>query len=120
MASKVRHAVTWKTLRSAGLPIISTWIDEAGPGESGDLADLWRRCIAEASTAEVLIVYRLSDEVLKGAWVEVGAALACGVPVYAVGIDGFTVAHAEGITHFPNLDVAIEAARAQMSEAQAA
>lgn len=111
VASKVRHAPTWKTIRASGLPIISTWIDEAGQGESGDLTDLWRRCIMEASTAEVLIVYRLPDEALKGAWAEVGAALACGVPVYAVGISEFTIANAKGITHFPNLDAAIDAAR---------
>lgn len=111
VASKIRHAVTWKMLRSAGLPIISTWIDEAGQGGSDDMTDLWRRCISEASTAEALIVYRLPDEVLKGAWAEVGAALACGVPVHAVGIREFTIANASGITHFDDLDAAIDAAR---------
>lgn len=119
MASKVRHAVTWKMLRSAGLPIVSTWIDEAGPGESKSLRDLWRRCIAEASSAEVVIVYRLTDEELKGAWVEVGAAVAVGVPVYAVGIQQFTVANAEGITQFETLDHAIEAARGVLKKAAA-
>lgn len=127
MASKLRHAVTWKMLRSAGLPIISTWIDEAGDGETSDFADLWRRCVAEAVTAEVVIVYRLPGETLKGAWAEVGAALAYGVPVYAVGIppkgstgnpdEEFTIGAAAGITHFATLDAAVEAARVVMAEA---
>lgn len=120
VASKVRHAATWKTARAAGLPIKSTWIDEAGPGESKDLTDLWTRCINESTSAEVLIVYRDGDDVLKGGWVEVGAALAVGVPVYGVHIDEFTIAHHPGITHLPDLDAAFEAARKLVSAKAAA
>lgn len=110
VASKVKHAEMWRDLRTfEGMPIISTWIDEAGPGESADLNDLWSRCIREASTAAALIIYRRPDEVLKGAWVELGAALASGVPVFAVGIEEFTVAKDERIRHFPTL---VEARRA--------
>lgn len=100
IASKVKHADRWRTLRDDyGDPIISTWIDEAGVGESASLEDLWRRCVHEASTAAALIIYCEPDEVLKGAWVELGAALASGVPVFAVGIEKFTVANHAGITH---------------------
>ncbi len=112
IASKTRHAARWRFLRDqVGEPIISTWIDEAGAGESADLADLWRRCILEASTAEVLILYRESDDVLKGGWVELGAALASGVTVFAVGIEEFTIAHDKRIRHFPSMKEAIAAAR---------
>lgn len=117
IASKVRHAVTWKALRACGVPIISTWIDEAGAGESTDLSDLWRRCILEASTAEALVVYREPEEVLKGGWVEVGAALSHNVPVFAVGIKEFTVANDRRIRHCVDLDHAIEAARALVKKA---
>jgi hypothetical protein len=85
VASKTAHAALWRDLRSKGMPIVSTWIDEAGVGESADLADLARRCIEEASGAAVLVVYCEAGEVLKGAWVEIGAALAHGVPVLSVG-----------------------------------
>jgi hypothetical protein len=85
IASKTRHAEQWRTLRAEGWPIISTWIDEAGPGETADFADLWRRCIHEATHAERLILVATYGEVLKGAFIEVGAALAAGVPVYYVG-----------------------------------
>jgi hypothetical protein len=112
IASKTKHAERWRFLRDKiGEPIISTWIDEAGPGESADLHDLWQRCITEASGCRVLVVYREPEDVLKGAWVEVGAALASGVPVYAVGLDEFTIAQFRGITHFPDMKSAIAATR---------
>jgi hypothetical protein len=84
-ASKTRHAPIWRDLRTAGVPIVSTWIDEAGPGETASFDDLWIRCITEASQAGALIVYAEEGDVLKGAFVEVGAALGHGVPVFAVG-----------------------------------
>lgn len=104
VASKTKHADRWRAWRSAGLPIISTWIDEAGPGESADLSDLWIRCIREASECELLVCYREADDVLKGAFIELGAALANGREVWAVGLSGFTVAHHPGIRHFDTLD----------------
>lgn len=107
VASKTAHAALWQHHRAIGVPIISTWIDEAGPGESTDLVDLWRRCIAEASAAAALVLYRRGDEVLKGAWAEVGAALASGVPVFACGIDEFSIRHAGGLTQCASLAEAI-------------
>ena len=85
IASKTRHAAKWRALRSDGYDIISTWIDEAGPGESQDLPDLAKRCVSEAKSADVLVLYCEPGDVLKGALIEVGAALACGVPVREVG-----------------------------------
>ena len=106
IASKTRHADRWVTMRAAGAPIISTWIDEAGEGQSADLHDLWDRCISESKSCGVLIVYREPEDVLKGAWVEIGAALAAGVPVYAVGLDGFTLSKYRDIHHFETIDEA--------------
>lgn len=86
MASKTKHADKWKALRAGGVNIISTWIDEAGAGESSDLGELAMRCILEASRhVDRVILYAEEGDVLKGAYIEVGAALARGVPVYAVG-----------------------------------
>ena len=86
VASKVRHAARWRALRSIGVRINSTWIDEARAGESPSLPDLWRRRIVEAATARAVLVYAEPGEVLKGALVEVGASLAAGNRVYAVGV----------------------------------
>lgn len=103
IASKVKHADRWRFLRDKlGYPIISTWIDEAGEGQSKDLGDLWQRCITEASSAKVLVVNRELGETLKGAWIEMGAALAVGVPILAIGIEEFTVAKDSRIRHFPH------------------
>ncbi len=109
IASKTQHAQRWRFLRDAvGYPIISTWIDEAGEGETSDWSDLWERCVREASTATALIVYREPDEVLKGGWIEVGAALAAGVPVFAVGIDEFSIAKSGKLTLCRDMKEAIE------------
>lgn len=85
IASKTRHAEKWRKLRAEGWDIAATWIDEAGPGETADFADLWRRCVMEACLADLLIVYAEPEDMLKGALVEVGAALGRGVPVVVVG-----------------------------------
>ena len=84
IASKIKHAPIWRALRDKGIPIISSWIDEAEPGQTEDFADLWTRCINEASHAGALILYAEEGEVLKGAYIEVGAALASKVPVFLV------------------------------------
>jgi len=85
ISSKVKHAARWQALRDAGAAIISTWIDEAGPGASSDYHNLAHRCIEEARTADALILYCEPGEILKGALIEVGAALAWGRPVLCVG-----------------------------------
>lgn len=86
VASKTKHAAMWKSvLASHQIEIISTWIHEAGPGESIDRADLALRCIAEARDADCLILYCEPGEYLKGAFIEIGAALAANKPVYVVG-----------------------------------
>lgn len=87
VASRTRHAGIWKERRDVcGEPIVSTWIDEAGEGETEDMTDLWFRCVSEASRAVATIVFaEEGDHPLKGGLVEVGAALANGRPVYVVG-----------------------------------
>ena len=94
VASKTKHAGKWLALRASGLAVNSTWIDEAGVGESACFIDLWIRCVREASRADALLLYVEPGDVLKGALVEVGAALGCGVPVHVVGApDGSWVNH---------------------------
>jgi hypothetical protein len=84
-ASVPERGVMWRRLRSQGVPIISSWIDEDGEGETGDLGELWARIAREVMSAERLILYvEPSDFPLKGALVEVGMAIAAGVPVTCV------------------------------------
>lgn len=75
----------WRTLRDSGVPITSSWIDESGEGETNDFSDLWLRIEREVKDAEGLILYAETDDFpLKGAFIEVGMALAIGNPVYVV------------------------------------
>lgn len=73
-----------------------------------DWPDLWQRCLREATNADVLLVYMEPGETLKGAWIEVGAALAAGVPVIGVGIGDFSIAKSGMNT----LDEALDMVRA--------
>jgi nucleoside 2-deoxyribosyltransferase len=85
IASKVKHAEKWRKLRKEGAKIISTWIDEAGEGQTYSYHVLACNCIEEIKEADALILYCEEGEMLKGALIEVGAALAFGKKVYAVG-----------------------------------
>lgn len=84
-ASRVKHAKMWRQLRQAGEPIISSWIDEAAEGETHSFEELWNRVQVEVTNACCLILFAAEDDFpLKGALVEVGMALAAGVPVIVV------------------------------------
>lgn len=88
VASKTKHAPMWREHRAGweGVALVaSTWIDEAAEDESADLSDLWDRCISEAANADLLIAYHEADEQWKGAYIEIGAALTSGIPVYVCG-----------------------------------
>jgi len=86
IASKTKHAERWKILRANKFPIISTWIDEAEQGQSQDLNDLWHRCINEASNCACMIIYAEEQEILEGAFIELGCALSNNKPIFAVGL----------------------------------
>ena len=87
IASKAKHGQRWRALRADGVPIISTWIDESGEGETADWGGLWMRSIREASGATAVVVYNEPEERMKGALVEIGAALSHNVPVFWSGPD---------------------------------
>lgn len=107
MASKAKHGPRWQALRASGVPIISTWIDESGEGETSDWAALWDRCIEEATTCAAMIVYVEPGEVHKGSLVEVGAALHAGVPVFWVGPEYSTAPRHRNVRRVATLDEAI-------------
>lgn len=86
ISSKTRHAQMWRDLRARVAPhiqIISSWIDASGPVNH---RELWTNCVHEASNADYLIAFtEHPHDVLKGALVEIGSALGCGVEVIVVG-----------------------------------
>ncbi|MHB1328011.1 MAG: hypothetical protein ACYC2K_07400 [Gemmatimonadales bacterium] len=97
VASRVKQAPLWRMFRTSGAPIISTWIDEAGDGETADFGELWQRIRGEIASSKALVFYAdgVGDFPFKGALVEVGMALAMGKPVFAalenVMLDGRTM-----------------------------
>jgi hypothetical protein len=88
-ASLPERPARWRALRTAGWPIVSTWIDEAGPGETDDVGELWVRIAREVASAQGVVLHVEPDDFpLKGALIEVGMALSLGkrVGVYAPGV----------------------------------
>lgn len=85
VASRVKHAAMWRVRKENGCPIISSWIHEAGEGQTDDLAELWDRIRQEVLSADRLVLYVGQDDFPpKGALVEVGMALAVRIPVFLV------------------------------------
>jgi hypothetical protein len=85
VASKVKHAPMWKHLR-IHMGIVSSWIDEAGEGQTADYFELSQRFLAEIKASDAVVLYCEPGDILKGALLECGAALAFGLPVYCVGV----------------------------------
>lgn len=84
-ASLPQRPEMWKRLRESGARISSTWIDEAGAGETLCFTELWGRIGNEISKADQLVLYvEPGDFPLKGALVEVGMAIALDKPVIVV------------------------------------
>jgi hypothetical protein len=87
----------WRLLRTNGYPICSSWIDESGPGQTHDWPGLWQRCIAEIREADCVLLSCEAGEVLRGALVEVGVAIALGVPVIWYGPE-LSICHHPSVT----------------------
>lgn len=91
VASKLRHADYWKQLAAGSLrnfTINSRWLWLRVGRCDDDLiyAKLfWQENIEDVSAADVVLVYAEPDDILRGALVEAGAAIALGIPVIAVG-----------------------------------
>lgn len=87
-ASIPERVAMWQRFREIGrksgqFEIISSWIDEAGPDETADFRDLWKRIVAEIEACDRLVLYaKTEDFPLKGALIEAGIAFGLGKPVY--------------------------------------
>lgn len=84
-ASVADRPAMWRELRTQGWSINSSWIDEAGEGETACMSELWQRIENEIrQSVGVLLFVRPEDFPLKGALVECGIALGMGKPVALV------------------------------------
>lgn len=112
VASKSCHGPKWQAARvplaELGVDIISTWIDESGEGETASLTDLWVRCVDEAASSDLLVAYHEPGEEWKGAFVEIGAALAADRWVYVIGRPPGSWINHPRVTVCASVDDAIE------------
>lgn len=84
-ASVPERSAMWRGLRAKGAAIVSTWIDAEEESLACALGALWTRIQCEVAAADRLVLYaEMDDFPLKGAFVEVGMALALGKPVFVV------------------------------------
>lgn len=83
VASRVKHAKMWRGRVFRGDPIVSTWIYEDGEDQTESFSELWERILQEIKASDRLVIYiGRNDFPLKGAYVEVGMALALNLPVF--------------------------------------
>lgn len=121
VASRSTYGQIWRSFRERypEIRVLSTWIDESGPGETDDMADLWTRCIDEARAADYLIALHIEGDTWKGAFVQIGAALASGAEVILVGYPpGSWVAH-PNVRRAYSLDAAAKVIMEEVGRAQA-
>lgn len=85
IASKVKHARVWRSMRDKGYNVTASWIDEASEGQTKDYTELATRCLRDIKSAKFLVLYCKHGELMKGALIEAGMALALGKEVRCVG-----------------------------------
>jgi hypothetical protein len=112
VASKTKHARMWRDMRASGVPIGSSWLDADATGTTeDDMSVMWPHYLHDVATSRVVVAYHAPGETMKGALVELGAALVLNIPVYAVGIgDEYTIVRHPLVRRFDTAEEAIEAA----------
>jgi hypothetical protein len=85
VASKVKHTQLWRGLRERGCNITASWIDEAEEGQTASYSELAERCLRDIKVSRFVVLYCKHGELLKGALIEAGMALALNKEVRCVG-----------------------------------
>lgn len=97
IASKLHHAVRWKKLRIQWAPQIdlhARWFDQAHIEQNEkpskeDFKIFWQVDAEDVANSDALIIYGEKDEVLRGALIEAGIAIANNILVLTVGDGNF-------------------------------
>ena len=88
-SSKVKHAPMWRELQNtvphvffnARWPYLAKYENDI---DHDGFRDLWIECKQDVMSADAVLLYVEEDEILKGALVEVGIALANNIPIIFV------------------------------------
>jgi hypothetical protein len=104
----------WQALRAAGLDIRASWIDANLDHDGGEpsvdaWARHWQTCIAEASSADIVLVLANADARETGSLTEMGAGLASGAQVFLVSPHDWSVKHHPRVRSFSTLADAVAA-----------
>src|SRR5260221_5839328 len=87
-ASKLRHAELWRALKWENVIWTARWpfihVDKI-PDTGGFAARFWEHDMQDVAKADLVLVYAEPEDKLRGALVEVGAALATGKKVIVIG-----------------------------------
>lgn len=113
-ASKLKHAPKWRDLCAAtpGIQAHARWLKHnviGTPDSAENAAEFWLQDEQDVRDADVVMVYGEGDDKIRGALVEAGIAIACGIPVVVVGehSDYGTWQFHPGVTRMPDLPSAI-------------
>lgn len=116
-SSKVKHALMWRELQNTVPHVFfnARWPHRAKKESElnhDDFRDLWMECKEDIMDSDAVLVYAEDGEVLKGALVEVGIAIANDIPVILVTTDENRLAygtwiHTDGVEWVDTLDEAM-------------
>lgn len=82
-ASIVARGKMWRDYRDKGSLIVSSWIDAKEELTTEFLTSLWSKIEQEIKLCDILVLYVSKEDFpLKGAFIEVGMAIALGKPVF--------------------------------------
>lgn len=116
-ASKLHHAPMWRSLCASRKDVIfhARWLKQVTMGTPDvpeEAEEFWTQDEEDIASSDGLIVYRADGDVLRGALVEVGMALAKDIPVVTVGeLDGTWMHHPGVIARVSTIDEAIKVLR---------
>lgn len=93
VASQTHHAEQWLEIGQewrlqTGHQIISSWpqmVYDGVPESTYNSKVFWQKNVSEIQDANVVLVFADTGDVLRGALVEVGVALATEIPIVCVG-----------------------------------
>lgn len=89
-ASKLKHAAMWRELCKTTPHVYfhARWLKHVAmgtPDEPEHAGAFWLQDEQDVRDADVVLVYAEPGEHLRGALVEAGIAIACGIPVIVIG-----------------------------------
>lgn len=112
-ASKLHHAVLWLTITDPRIQAHARWLRHialGAPDSPEHASEFWIEDQEDVRNSDAVVIYAEPSDKLRGALVEAGIALECGVPVIVIGEhDDFgTWQYHPGVHRVPDLPQAFD------------